>query len=571
MNDSPWLAQYPSSVPSEINPDRYDSLIDFFEDCVRKFNSAVAFENMGVDLTFDHLDELSTAFANYLLNETDLQKGDRVALQMPNILQYPVALFGVLKAGMVVVNTNPLYKPSEMEHQFNDAGAKGIVILNTMAFKLQEILPHTPQLQTIIIAEVGDLLGNLKGAIVDFMIKRVKRMVPDYDLPMAIDFNKAIHHGKKYTYQRPNLDRNDLAVLQYTGGTTGVAKGAALSHRNLIANVEQVNAWMKPRLIEGKEVTITALPLYHVFALTVNCLGMLGIGAKNILITDPRKMDDFCKVLKSHPFSVITGVNTLFNGLAQKEEFQKLDFSTLKIAVAGGMALQKGVFDRWKAVTGNEIVEGYGLSETSPLLTCNPIDGSGRLGTIGLPVPSTEIRIMSEDGKIQAIGEFGEIWAKGPQVMTGYWQNREETDNVMENGWFKTGDIAFMDEDGFIKIVDRKKEMINVSGMKVFPNEVENVISQIPGILEVGVIGVPHKTSGEVVKAFIVLTDKSITEEEILKHCRDHLTAYKMPRFVEFRDDLPKSNVGKILRKELRRENEAVASKLKMQMKPTIH
>ncbi len=559
MNDSPWIAHYPSSVPKEINPDRYESLVDFFEDCVQKFNNSVAYENMGVELTFEHLDELSTSFANYLINETPLKKGDRVALQMPNILQYPVALFGILKAGMVVVNTNPLYKPSEMEHQFQDAGASGIVILNTMAFKLQEVLPHTPQLKTIIIAEVGDLLGNLKGAIVDFMIKRVKRMVPDYELPMAIDFNEVIHRGKKHNYSKPILKQNDLALLQYTGGTTGVAKGAALSHRNLIANVEQVNAWMRPLLIEGEEVTITALPLYHVFALTVNCLGMLGIGAKNILITDPRKMDDFIKVLKSHPFSVITGVNTLFNGLAQKESFQKLDFSTLKVAVAGGMALQKGVYDKWKSVTGNEIVEGYGLSETSPLLTCNPIDGTGKLGTIGLPVPSTAIKIIGEDGQLQPQGEFGEIWAKGPQVMTGYWQNPEETDNVMENGWFKTGDIAFIDEEGFIKIVDRKKEMINVSGMKVFPNEVENVISQIPGVLEVGVIGVPHKTSGEVVKAFIVLTNKNLTEDEIMKYCRDHLVAYKMPRFIEFRDDLPKSNVGKILRKELRNEEQAVA------------
>lgn len=559
MNDSPWIAHYPSSVPKEINPDRYESLVDFFEDCVQKFNNSVAYENMGVELTFEHLDELSTSFANYLINETPLKKGDRVALQMPNILQYPVALFGILKAGMVVVNTNPLYKPSEMEHQFQDAGASGIVILNTMAFKLQEVLPHTPQLKTIIIAEVGDLLGNLKGAIVDFMIKRVKRMVPDYELPMAIDFNEVIHRGKKHNYSKPILKQNDLALLQYTGGTTGVAKGAALSHRNLIANVEQVNAWMRPLLIEGEEVTITALPLYHVFALTVNCLGMLGIGAKNILITDPRKMDDFIKVLKSHPFSVITGVNTLFNGLAQKESFQKLDFSTLKVAVAGGMALQKGVYDKWKSVTGNEIVEGYGLSETSPLLTCNPIDGTGKLGTIGLPVPSTAIKIIGEDGQLQPHGEFGEIWAKGPQVMTGYWQNPEETDNVMENGWFKTGDIAFIDEEGFIKIVDRKKEMINVSGMKVFPNEVENVISQIPGVLEVGVIGVPHKTSGEVVKAFIVLTNKNMTEDEIMKYCRDHLVAYKMPRFIEFRVDLPKSNVGKILRKELRNEEQAVA------------
>lgn len=553
MSNHPWLAQYPASVPYEINPDQYESLVDFLEDCVDRFGDLPAYENMGVELSFNELDTLSTHFASYLMHHPHLQKGDRIALQMPNVLQYPVALFGILKAGMVVVNTNPQYKPTEMEHQFADAGAKGIVILNTFAYKLQEVLPHLPNLKVQVIAEVGDLLGSIKGAIVDFMIRRIKRMVPEYHLPDSIDFNDSIKKGKEKNYHKPHIHSQEIALLQYTGGTTGVAKGAALSHRNLIANIEQVEAWMRPRLVHGKEVTITALPLYHVFALTVNCFGMLRIGAKNILITDPRNMVDFIKVLKHHPFTVITGVNTLFNGLVQREEFKSVDFSHLKIAVAGGMALQSAVYQRWKEITGNEIVEGYGLSETSPLLTCNPIDGTGRLNTIGLPVPSTDIRIVGDDGQDQLPGDFGEIWARGPQVMTGYWQNEAETQNVMEGDWFKTGDIAFMSHDGFIKIVDRKKEMINVSGMKVFPNEVEEVIAQLEGVLEVGVIGVPHEASGEVVKAFIVKKNPNLTEEEVMKHCRDHLVAYKMPKYIVFKDELPKSNVGKILRKELRK------------------
>ncbi|RED94898.1 AMP-binding protein [Marinoscillum furvescens] len=559
MNNYPWLDQYPSSVPHTINPGCYESLVAFWEDCVQKYGDRPAFENMGASITFDEMDAYSSAFANYLTQKTNLKPGDRVALQMPNVLQYPVALFGVLKAGMVVVNTNPQYKPSEMEHQFTDSGAKAIVLLNTFAFKLEEILEKTP-IETVIIAEVGDMLGTLKGAIVDFMVKRVKKMVPAYHLPTAVKFQQVIKEGEALSYSRPNLKASDIALLQYTGGTTGVAKGAALSHRNLIANIEQVAAWMKPCLKEGEEVTITALPLYHVFALTVNCFGMLRIGAKSVLITDPRKMKDFIKVLKNQPFSVITGVNTLFNGLTQRPEFKEVDFSHLKVAVAGGMALQQAVADKWKEITGNEIVEGYGLSETSPLLTCNPIDGNGKLGTIGLPVPFTEIKIVSDEGKTQTVGEFGEIWARGPQVMTGYWNNPTETNIVMEGEWFKTGDIGFFDSEGFIKIVDRKKEMINVSGMKVFPNEVEDVIAKLEGVLEVGVIGVPHKTSGEVVKAFVVKADENLTDEQILKHCRDHLVAYKMPKYIEYRVELPKSNVGKILRKDLRKEeNEHVA------------
>ena len=553
MSEYPWLKNYPENVPHEINPDQYESLLDFLDDCVTRFGELLAFENMGVELTFKELDDQSTALANYLSQNTSLVKGDRIALQMPNVLQYPVSLFGVLKAGMVVVNTNPQYKPSEMEHQFNDAEVKGIIILSTFAFKLEEVMQHT-SVKEVIIAEVGDLLGSFKGAVVDFMVKRVKKMVPDYKLPTAINFGDALKKGKKKTYQRPEVKSSDLALLQYTGGTTGIAKGAALSHRNLIANIEQVAGWMRASLIDGQEVTITPLPLYHVFALTVNCFGMMRIGAKSVLITDPRKMKDFIKVLKKTPFTVITGINTLFNGLLQQPDFKDVDFTRLKVAVSGGMALQMAVAERWKQVTGNDLVEGYGLSETSPLLTCNPIVGKQKLGTIGLPVPSTEIKIIGDEGDEKPVGEFGEIWARGPQVMTGYWQNQKETDIVMEGDWFKTGDIGFFDSDGFIKIVDRKKEMVNVSGMKVFPNEVEDVIASMPGVLEVGVIGVPHKTSGEVVKAFIVKKDPNLTHEEILKHCKEHLVAYKMPKHIEFREELPKSNVGKILRKELRKD-----------------
>ncbi len=553
MTTYPWLKNYPDNVPSEIDPNHFDTLLDFLQDCVSQYGDQPAFENMGVELSFKELDDHSTALANYLSQQTSLEKGDRIALQMPNVLQYPIALFGILKAGMVVVNTNPQYKPSEMQHQFNDAQVKGIIILSNFAFKLQEVLPSTA-IQEIIIAKVGDMLGPMKGRVIDFVVKRVRRMVPEYSLPKAMAFGSAIKKGKKRLYQKPGIRPTDLALLQYTGGTTGVAKGAALSHHNLIANIEQIAAWMRAALTNGEEVTITPLPLYHVFSLTVNCFGMMRIGAKSVLITDPRKMKEFIKTLKKTPFTVITGINTLFNGLLHQEDFKDVDFSHLKVAVSGGMALQMSVSERWKKVTGNDLVEGYGLSETSPLLTCNPLNGKQKQGTIGLPVPSTEIKIIGEEGDEKPTGEFGEIWARGPQVMTGYWKNQQETDIVMEGEWFKTGDIGLFDEEGFIKIVDRKKEMINVSGMKVFPSEVEEVIAAIPEVSEVGVIGIPHRSSGEVVKAYIVKKDLHLTHEQILSHCKKHLVAYKVPKQIEFRDELPKSNVGKVLRKELRKE-----------------
>lgn len=551
VNQPNWTANYPSEVPHEIDPNQYQNLIVFLEQCVADFGDLPAFENMGQEISYRKLDLLSSQFASYLQNFTSLAVGDRVALQMPNVLQYPVALFGILKAGLIVVNTNPQYKPSEMKHQFIDAEAKAIVILNTFAYKLEEILAAT-SIKTVIIAEVGDLLGSLKGTVVDFMIKRVKKMVPNYHLPEAVKFSDAIQKGKKKSYSRPNISNKDVAILQYTGGTTGVSKGATLTHYNLIANIEQTAAWMKPKLKNGEEITICALPLYHVFALMVNCFGMMRIGAKNILITDPRNMQDFIRTLKNHPFTVITGVNTLFNGLVNRREFAEVNTSRLKVAVAGGMALQHAVAEKWKAITGNQIVEGYGLSETSPLLCCNPINGGDKIGTIGLPVSSTTITIRDDDGKEKTAGDFGEIWAKGPQVMSGYWQRPDESAQVMQDGWFKTGDIAFFDVDGYLKIVDRKKELILVGGLNVYPSEVEEVIADIPTVEEVGVVGIPNKKSGEMVMAFVVTQSQELLEEQIMKHCRDHLSAYKMPRAVHFVSELPKSNVGKILRRELK-------------------
>ena len=537
-------------IATDVNTEAFPNIIALFNDALKRHGNATACTSLGHSLSYRELDRLAANFAAWLSHESGLFVGDRIAVQMPNLIQYFVVVLGALRAGMVVVNTNPQYKPSEMEHQFTDAGVKGIIILNTFAYKLEEVVDKT-DVDCILLAEVGDMLGALKGAIVDFMIKRVKKLVPEYNLPNAVSFQQALKQGKQHAYDRPDLEPQDIALLQYTGGTTGVAKGAALSHRNLVANIEQVAAWMRPQLLPGKETTICALPLYHVFALMVNCFGMMRIGAHNVLITDPRNLRDFIKTLKNHPFTVITGVNTLYNGLLNKEEFATVDFSHLKVAVAGGMALQQAVADKWQTVTGNRMVEGYGLSETAPLLCCNPIDGNDRLGTIGLPVSSTEIKIADDDGKPQNPGDYGEIWARGPQVMTGYWNNEAETALVMEGEWFKTGDIAFFSHDGFLKIVDRKKEMILVGGMNVYPNEVEDVIAMLPEVLEVGVVGVPDKKNVEAVAAFIVLNE-AIGRDEIMKHCRDHMAAYKLPKHITFCEELPKTNVGKILRRELK-------------------
>ncbi len=551
MQEYPWFKHYPKGVSKEINPEKYNSLVDLFEEACKKYGDMPAFENMGKSLNFCDVDRLSTDFAAYLQNVAKLQKGDKIAIQMPNLLQYPVAMFGALRAGLIVVNTNPLYTPKEMEHQFIDSGVKAIVIVANFASNLEKVLPNT-KIETIILTEIGDLFGGIKGFATNLVVKHVKKMVPPYKLPTALAFKDVLKQGKQLKYTRPEIDGTDIAYLQYTGGTTGVSKGAMLTHRNLISNMEQISEWMIPKLREREELVITALPLYHIFALTVNCWAMLKIGARNILITNPRDMPSFLKDLKKYPFTIITGVNTLFNGLLNQKKFNEIDFKNLKVAVGGGMAVQRAVARKWEEVTGVALAEGYGLSETSPVLTCNPIDGTERIGTIGLPLPSTLLKCIDEEGNEVKIGEPGEIVAKGPQVMPGYWKREEETEKAFIDGWFKTGDIGIEDADGFFSIVDRKKDMINVSGFNVYPNEIEDVVAQHPKVLEVAAIGVPNEHSNEVVKIFVVKKDESLTKEELITFCKDTLTRYKVPKEVEFRKELPKSNVGKILRKELR-------------------
>jgi long-chain acyl-CoA synthetase len=546
-----WLDSYPKGVPHDIDPDRYDGVLELFEESVKKYAHLPAFENMDVQLTYAQMDELTKNFAAYLQSGLGLKKGDRVAVQMPNLLQFPVVMFGILRAGMVVVNTNPLYTPNEMKHQFNDSGATAIIILENFAANLEQILTETA-IKTVIISRIGDMLGGLKGALVNMVVKRVKKMVPNNTLKNTIALKDALAQGKKYTYQKPALKNTDVAFLQYTGGTTGLSKGAALTHRNIIANMEQLFAWVGTHFIDGKEVIITALPLYHIFALTANCLAIFKCGGVNILITNPRDMPAFIKELKKHQMTVFTGVNTLFVGLMNQPAFREVDFSKLKLTLGGGMAVQDTVANKWKEITGCDLVEAYGLSETSPGLVANPIDGTHRIGYIGLPLPSTLIRIVDDNNEDVATGERGEIWAKGPQVMPGYWNQPGETANVFHDGWFKTGDIGIMDETGFLKIVDRKKEMILVSGFNVYPNEVENVIASHSKVLEVGVIGVPDEKTTETVKACVVKKDESLTAEELIEFCKANLTAYKCPKHVEFRKELPKSNVGKILRRLLK-------------------
>ncbi len=555
MQDFPWLKFYPESVPKTVDVTAYDSVVDLFEESIKKFGDGIAYECMGKTITFNELDTLSKNFAAYLQKELKMKKGDRIAIQMPNLLQYPVAMFGALRAGLIVANTNPLYTPKEMKHQFTDAGVDAVVILSNFASNLEKIRKEIPA-KHIIVTQIGDLLGGLKGGIVNFVVKYIKKMVPAYSLPGALTFKDALSRGASLSFEREILKREDLAFLQYTGGTTGVSKGAELTHGNIVANMQQISGWMKPKLKENEETVITALPLYHIFALTVNCLAMLKIGAHNVLITNPRDMPAFCKELKKHPFSVFTGVNTLFNGLLNQEAFRALDFSSLKIAVGGGMAVQKAVAQKWHKVTGTTLAEGYGLTETSPVATCNPIDGTERIGTIGLPLPNTECKIVDDDGNEVALGEKGELCVKGPQVMRGYWNRPDETEQVLIGDWLKTGDIATMDKDGFFKIVDRKKEMILVSGFNVYPNEVEDAIASHDKVNEVGVIGIPDEKSTEKVVAYVVASGRSVTAEEIIAHARENLTNYKIPKEVYFVDELPKSNVGKILRRIIKENHE---------------
>ncbi|AYV13972.1 MULTISPECIES: long-chain-fatty-acid--CoA ligase FadD [Shewanella] len=552
--DQPWINSLPADVPAEIDASRYASLLEMLESAVNTYADQPAFVNMGATLTYRKLEERSRAFAAYLQNDLKLQKGDRVAIMMPNLLQYPIALFGVLRAGMVVVNVNPLYTPRELKHQLVDSGAKAIVVVSNFASTLEQVVDQTP-VKNVIITGLGDLLSAPKRTLVNFVVKYIKRLVPKYSLPHAISMRRALRAGKKAQYVKPVVKSDDIAFLQYTGGTTGVSKGAMLSHGNIVANVLQANGAYAPLLNDGKEFVVTALPLYHIFALTVNCLLFLHKGANNLLITNPRDIPGFVAELRKTPFTALTGVNTLFNALVNSEEFAALDFSRLKLSIGGGMAVQRAVADKWQNITKTRLLEGYGLTEASPLVACCPYDLAGYNGSIGLPAPSTQIQVRGDDGQVLPQGETGELFAKGPQVMLGYWQRPEETAKVIDkDGWLATGDIGYMDEKGFFYIVDRKKDMILVSGFNVFPNEVEEVVALHPKVVEVAAVGVPHEVSGELVKIFVVAKDKSLTEKELIKHCRHHLTGYKVPKLVEFRDELPKTNVGKILRRELRDE-----------------
>lgn len=553
MQDFPWFKNYPAGIPHQLGSLEFNSLPELFDAACKKYSDRIAFENLGGKITYGEVDRLSSNFAAYLQNELGLKKGERIAIQMPNLLQFPIAMIGSLKAGLIVVNTNPLYTPREMEHQFKDAEISAIVIVANFAHNLEQIIDKI-NVKHVIVTQMGDMLGFVKGAITNFVVKRIKKLVPDYYLPTAISFKSTLEKGATLKLNKPVIDVEDVAVLQYTGGTTGISKGAQLSHRNIIAHNMMISYWFGP-LIDPSEqqVVITALPLYHIFAFTVNGVLMFHKGLRNVLITNPRDIPGFVKEIKKYKFSIITGVNTLFNGLIHNPDFASCDFSELKGAVGGGMAVQDAVAIKWQEITKSPLVEGYGLSETSPVLCCNPLTGNHRRGTIGIPMPSTEVAIFDDDGNMLSQGETGEICARGPQVMRGYWQ--KDTEGVFFNKeWFRTGDIGLMDADGYFKIVDRKKDMIKVSGFNVFPNEIENVLASHPKILEVAAIGVPDAKSGEVIKVFIVKKDQSLSEEEVKIFCHENLTNYKVPKHIEFRNELPKTNVGKILRRTLKEE-----------------
>jgi long-chain acyl-CoA synthetase len=551
-SERPWLAQYPAGVPAEIDVDEYPSIVSVLESAIAHYRDRPAFANLGKVLTYADIDRLSAQFAAYLLGELQLKKGDRVAIMMPNCLQYPIATFGILRAGLTVVNVNPMYTPRELRHQLVDSGACAIVVLDNFGHTVQEAIAGT-QVRQAITTGLGDMVGFPKGAIVNFVLRHVKKMVPDYELPGAIRFRDALVLGQLQKLPQVTIDPGDIAFLQYTGGTTGVAKGAMLTHRNLVANMQQAAAWVRANVKLGEEIIITALPLYHIFSLTANGLVFMKFGALNYLITNPRDMPGFVKELSKIPFTAITGVNTLFNGLLNTPGFDKIDFSHLRLTLGGGMAVQRAVAERWKQVAGCTLIEAYGLTETSPAACINPMDLAEYNGAIGLPVPSTDACVKDEEGRRLGVGEIGELCIKGPQVMKGYWNRPEETANVIDaEGWLHTGDMARMDEKGFFYIVDRKKDMILVSGFNVYPNEIEDVIALMPGVLEVAAVGVPDEKSGEAVKVVIVKKDPTLTAEQVKAHARENLTGYKLPRYVEFRDELPKTNVGKILRRELR-------------------
>ena len=549
-----WLNSYEQGVNAEIDITQYSSISDVFRQSVEKFAHQPAFQNMGKTLTYAEVGKLAENFASYLQNVLKLPRGERVAIMLPNLLQYPIALFGILQAGLVAVNTNPLYTPRELEHQLKDSGATTIIVLENFANTLELVLPRT-QIKHVIVASVGEMFGFFKGTLMNFVLRKIKKMVPEYRISGAIPFQTTLKEGAAHTFRPVTLTREDTALLQYTGGTTGVAKGAVLSHGNICANMLQAKEWIKNQLREGKETVIAALPLYHIFALTVNLMIFTNAGSKIILITNPRDMKGFIGELKKERISVFIGVNTLFNGMVNQPDFATVDFSNLRLTLGGGMATQKAVAEKWKKITGTPIVEAYGLTEASPGVCCNPLNIEAYSGGIGLPVPSTEVELRDADGKEVGVGQPGELWVRGPQVMKGYWNRPEETAKTKDaRGFLETGDIAVMDEKGWLKLVDRKKDLIVVSGFNVYPNEIEEVISHNDKVMEVACIGVPNEKTGEALKVFVVKKDPSLTKEELIEFCRTELTAYKVPKDIEFRDELPKSNVGKILRRELREQ-----------------
>lgn len=558
--ERPWLDHYPDGVPAQIDIDAYTSVVAVLDEAFGRFGDRPAFASFGTKLSYGEIDTLSAKFAGYLTGELKLGKGDRIAIMMPNVLQYPVALFGALRAGLIVVNTNPLYTARELQHQLEDSGAKAIVVLDNFAATVQKVVADT-EVRHIVTTGVGDLLGGVKGMLVNAITKYVKKLVPAFQLPQAVRFTDALHRGAAHPLQPVTLGHDDLAFLQYTGGTTGVAKGAMLSHGNMIANMLQAGVWIGQNAKPGQEVIITALPLYHIFSLTANCLVFARLGALSWLITNPRDMPGFVKELAKSNFTSLTGVNTLFNGLLNTPGFSELDFSRLHLSLGGGMAVQRAVADRWKKVTGCTLAEAYGLTETAPAVCINPLDIKEYNASIGLPIPSTDVEIWSEENQPLPLGEVGELMVHGPQVMKGYWNRPDETIKVLDaDGWLHTGDIARMDENGYVYIVDRKKDMILVSGFNVYPNEVEDAVMQHPGVSEVAAVGVVDEHSGEVVKLFVVRKDPSLTVDELKEFCRENLTGYKRPKLIEFRDELPKSNVGKILRRELRDTSKATAA-----------
>ncbi len=557
--ERPWLSNYPDGVPATIDVDTYHSLVEVIEEAFERFRHRPAFCNFGKMLRYDDLDRLSRQFAGYLTGDLGLGKGDRIAIMLPNTLQYPIALFGAIRAGVIVVNTNPMYTARELKHQLNDAEVETIVVLDNFAATLEKVISETP-IKQVVTTGIGDLLGFPKGAVINFALKHVKKMVPPYHIDGAVRFRDALKHGARHKPPRVELGHEDIAFLQYTGGTTGVAKGAMLTHGNMVANMLQASAWIGKRMTPGEEVIITALPLYHIFSLTANALVFMRLGGLNWLITNPRDMPAFVKELDKSHFTALTGVNTLFNGLINTDGFDKVDFSRLRLTLGGGMAVQRAVAERWKKITGCSLLEAYGLTETSPAACINPLDLTDYNGSIGLPIPSTDVAIWSEDNEPLAFDEVGELMVRGPQVMKGYWNRPEETDKVLtEDGWLHTGDIARMDANGYVYIVDRKKDMILVSGFNVYPNEIEDVVIRHPKVAEVAAVGIPDEHSGEVVKLFVVKKDASLTADELKQFCHDELTGYKRPKAIEFRDALPKSNVGKILRRALREEESKTA------------